>query len=134
MKAVILGGGSGTRLYPVTQKVKPSKRGELEITSVLEKYLREQTLRVKLLGKGLTGLYHLVNTGYVSRYEWAKEYLELKGIEKFIYPAYQHEFNLPAKRPRWSTMSNEKICKELGIEIPEWQDQLKEDLKWFTNL
>uniref|UniRef100_A0A832GN07 dTDP-4-dehydrorhamnose reductase n=1 Tax=Caldimicrobium thiodismutans TaxID=1653476 RepID=A0A832GN07_9BACT len=86
------------------------------------------------LQKGLTGLYHLVNTGYASRYEWAKEYFKIKGIKKFIYPAYQHEFNLPAKRPRWSAMSNEKICKELGIEIPEWQAQLKEDLKWFTNL
>ncbi len=86
------------------------------------------------LQKGLTGLYHLVNTGYASRYEWAKEYFKIKGIKKFIYPAYQHEFNLPAKRPRWSAMSNEKICKELGIEIPEWQAQLKEDLKWFINL
>lgn len=86
------------------------------------------------LKKGLTGLYHLVNTGYASRYEWAKEYLRIKGIKKFIYPAYQHEFNLPAKRPRWSAMSNDKICRELGIEIKEWQVQLKEDLEWFTSL
>lgn len=86
------------------------------------------------LKKGLTGLYHLVNSGYASRYEWATQYFRLKGIKKFIYPVYQHEFNLPAKRPRWSAMSNEKICKELGIEIPEWQAQLKEDLKWFISL
>lgn len=86
------------------------------------------------LKKGLTGLYHLVSTGYASRYEWAKEYFRIKGIKKFIYPAYQHEFNLPARRPRWSAMSNKKLCKELGIEIIEWQDQLKEDLKWFANL
>ncbi|MEM1668689.1 MAG: sugar phosphate nucleotidyltransferase, partial [Thermofilaceae archaeon] len=34
------------------RKVSPSHRGELEITSVLEEYLKEQTLRVKLLGRG----------------------------------------------------------------------------------
>ncbi|MDW7999001.1 MAG: dTDP-4-dehydrorhamnose reductase, partial [Thermodesulfovibrio sp.] len=55
---------------------------------------------MKTLKEGLTGLYHLVNSGYCSRYEWAKEYLRLKGVYKFIYPAYQAEFSLPAKRPR----------------------------------
>ena len=33
-------------------EVKPSFRGELEITSLLEKYLKEDGLRVKLLGRG----------------------------------------------------------------------------------
>lgn len=34
---------------------------------------------VKAVEVGLTGLYHLVNSGYASRYEWAKEFLKLKG-------------------------------------------------------
>lgn len=80
---------------------------------------------LKALERGLTGLYHLVNSGYASRYEWAKEYFRLKGIKKFIYPAYQHEFNLTAKRPRWSAMSNGKICKELGLEIKEWKEEME---------
>jgi glucose-1-phosphate thymidylyltransferase len=33
-------------------KVKPSARGEYEITSLLEEYLKEGSLRVKLLGRG----------------------------------------------------------------------------------
>lgn len=77
------------------------------------------------LKKGAVGLYHLVNSGYASRYEWAREYLELKGIKKFVYPAYQQEFKLPAKRPRWSAMSNDKICKDLGIEIRNWKEELR---------
>ncbi|RLG13260.1 dTDP-4-dehydrorhamnose reductase [Candidatus Pacearchaeota archaeon] len=68
-------------------------------------------ITLKAINAGLTGLYHLVNSDYASRYEWAKEVFRIKGIKKFIYPAYQADFNLPAKRPRFSAMSNEKICK-----------------------
>lgn len=80
---------------------------------------------LKALRKGLTGLFHLVNSGYASRYEWAKEYCRIKGIKKLIYPAYQADFNLPAKRPKWSVMSNERIIKELEIEIPDWKEELQ---------
>jgi len=31
---------------------------------------------LKALDNGLTGLYHLTNSGYASRYEWAKKYLK----------------------------------------------------------
>jgi dTDP-4-dehydrorhamnose reductase len=80
---------------------------------------------LKAINAGLTGLYHLVNSGYASRYEWAKEYFRLRGLKKLVYPAYQHEFNLPAKRPKWSVMSNEKICKDLGLEIKEWTEEME---------
>lgn len=80
---------------------------------------------LKALDEGLTGLYHLTNSGYASRYEWAKEYFKLRGINKLIYPALQADFNLPAKRPKWSVMSNEKISKALGIAIRDWREELK---------
>jgi len=83
-------------------------------------------ITLKSIQKGLTGLYHLTNSGYTSRFEWAREYLKLKKINKFIYPAYQQDFNLPAKRPRFSAMSNDKISKKLGICIKEWNEELKE--------
>lgn len=88
-------------------------------------------ITLKAIDKGLTGLYHLVNSGYASRYEWAKEFFRIKGINKFIYPAYQHEFNLPAKRPRWSAMSNDRISRELGVEIKEWKEEMREFLKLY---
>ena len=37
-------------------RVKPSERGELEITSLLESYLRDGTLRVKRMGRGYAWL------------------------------------------------------------------------------
>ncbi|MCS7308428.1 MAG: sugar nucleotide-binding protein, partial [Aquificaceae bacterium] len=89
----------------------------------------DATLRA--IEKELTGLYHLVNNGYASRYEWAKEYFRLMGIKKFIYPAYQSDFNLPAKRPRWSVMENGKLEKLLNIEIQEWREELQ---TWFLSL
>jgi dTDP-4-dehydrorhamnose reductase len=80
---------------------------------------------LKSIEQGLTGLYHLTNSGYASRYEWAKEILRIKGINKFIYPVSKDIFNLPAKRAKFSAMSNEKICKDLNIEIEDWKESLK---------
>lgn len=82
------------------------------------------SVTLKALEKELTGLYHLVNSGYASRYEWAREYLRLMGIKKFIYPAYQSDFNLPAKRPRWSVMRNENLSKIIQIEILSWFEEM----------
>ena len=81
-------------------------------------------ITLKALEEGLTGLYHLVNSEYASRYEWAKEVFKLKGIKKFIYPVPRSYFNLPAKRPKFSAMNNEKLSRILAIEIPPWQEDL----------
>ncbi len=84
---------------------------------------------LKALKKGLEGLYHLTNSGYASRYEWAKEVFKVKRINKFIYPVSSEVFNLPAKRPKFSAMSNEILSKELDIEIPGWEEELSNWLK-----
>ena len=81
---------------------------------------------MRALDQGLVGLYHLVNSGYASRYEWAKKILELKGIKKFIYPVSKDIFNLPAKRPKFSAMSNYALIKELNI--------LEDNLYWESEL
>ena len=81
---------------------------------------------LKALKKGLEGLYHLTNSGYASRYEWAKKVFQIKRIDKFIYPVSSEIFNLPAKRPKFSAMSNRKLSKELSIEIPYWEEELVE--------
>lgn len=51
----------GLYFYPnnvvkIAQTIKPSKRGELEITSVNQTYLQNQSLMVELMGRGYTWL------------------------------------------------------------------------------
>lgn len=77
---------------------------------------------VKALDKGLTGLYHLTNSGFCSRYEWAKMILSSVGMNKFIRPVSMDAFNLPARRPKFSAMSNQQIANLTGASIPTWEE------------
>jgi dTDP-4-dehydrorhamnose reductase len=77
---------------------------------------------MQALEQGAFGLYHLTNSGYCSRYEWAQYILAQLGINKFVRPVSMDSFKLPARRPGFSAMSNEQICRRLGIRIPTWQE------------
>ncbi|MDH4232068.1 MAG: dTDP-4-dehydrorhamnose reductase [Nitrospirota bacterium] len=77
---------------------------------------------LKALDKGVTGLYHLTNSGFCSRYEWAKQILSSAGIKKFIRPVSMDVFNLPARRPKFSAMSNQLIADLSGVHIPTWEE------------
>jgi len=79
--------------------------------------------------KGLTGLYHLVSSGHASRYEWAKQVLKLCHKENLVVPVPADSFNLQARRPKFSAMSNERISAELGIRLPDWESDLEEYLR-----
>jgi len=83
------------------------------------------TATLEALKAGLSGTWHLANTGSCSRYDWAKLVLKECGIEKEILPARMADFNLAAKRPGYSAMSNEALTRELGITIPTWEEAVK---------
>lgn len=124
----VYGRGTQNFLYKLTEWAKTREYlkvacDEFSVPTYTKIIVKATLLSIK---EGLTGLYHLVSSGYASRYEWAKEFFRLKGIKKFIYPAYQSEFNLPAKRAHWSAMSNKLLSDALNIEIENWQEALKE--------
>jgi len=76
-----------------------------------------------------SGLYHLTNSGYCSRYEWARLVLRLSGISRFIRPALMADFELPARRPGFSAMTSKRISSELDIDIPQWEDAVRSFLE-----
>jgi dTDP-4-dehydrorhamnose reductase len=80
---------------------------------------------MKSLDEGLCGLYHLTNSGFASRYEWALEIKKNLGLRINIVPVNSEEFHLPARRPKFSAMSNKKISSDLNIEIPSWREELE---------
>jgi dTDP-4-dehydrorhamnose reductase len=84
---------------------------------------------MKALEQGAFGLYHLTNSGYCSRYEWAHYILSELGITTFIRPVSMDSFKLPARRPGFSAMSNEQICSRLNISIPTWQEAVTSFLR-----
>ncbi len=84
---------------------------------------------LRALDQGVTGRYHLTNSGFCSRYEWARVILGSMGIGKFIRPVSMDSFNLPAKRPKFSAMSNQAIAGILQMDIPAWEEAVRSFLK-----
>jgi len=84
---------------------------------------------LKALEAGLAGVYHLTNSGAASRYDYAGLVLKELGLKNGLERASYLDFNLPAKRPGFSAMSNRKISDELGINIPAWEDSVISFLK-----
>jgi len=70
------------------------------------------------------GIYHIVNEGRASWYDWAKEILELKGIQAKINPVSASAFPRKASRPACSVLINNKFPKLRG-----WQQATAEFLK-----
>ena len=75
----------------------------------------------KLIQTEKYGLYHITNSGEASKYDQAKYVLEKIGWEGKLNRAKTEDFNLPAKRPKYSKLSSEKVEKLLGEKIPTWQ-------------
>ena len=75
------------------------------------------------------GLYHISNEGECSRYEYGKYILEKIGYDGEIRKAYQKDFNLPAKRPKYSKLDNFGLFETTNFKMPEWKDAVDRFLK-----
>jgi len=78
-----------------------------------------------LMRTGHFGFYHLINSGYCSRYEWACEILRLAGRNDVpIEPITTPDWPRPAPPPLYTPLVN-LAGSALGITLPTWQAGLQ---------
>lgn len=83
---------------------------------------------VRLLDMGAaSGLYHCVNSGAATWYEVAEEVARQLGVPATLEPIRLEDVTLPAARPRYCALSNDKL-RTAGVDMPSWQDALVRDL------
>lgn len=73
----------------------------------------------------LDGLYHCVTQGTASRYDWALKIIELAGLQNEVIAAKTSDFPAAAMRPLNSQLSCDKLFKDTGYRLPEWEASLR---------
>jgi len=77
------------------------------------------------------GLYHMTCAGQTSWFGFAQEFLEWVGARlpgqrlARCVPIPSSEYPLPARRPRNSVLSNQRLRDAFGLELPEWRAALR---------
>ena len=73
------------------------------------------------------GIYHFSNEGVISWYDFTKAIHRIAGITTCkVRPLHTEEYPTPAKRPHYSVLDKTKIKQTYGIEVPYWEDSLRE--------
>lgn len=69
------------------------------------------------------GIYHTVNSGDATWYEFAREIIRKSGVRAEVIPIASTEYRTAARRPPCSVLDNTRISRLVG-EIPHWKDGL----------
>ncbi len=123
----VFGDGTQNFIYKLRQWVKRNKVLKISCDEVSVPTFVDDIVHVtlKAINKNLGGLFHLTNTGYASRYEWARYVINTLDMVHTIIPVPMNTFPCKARRPLFVPMSNENLSKELGIDIPYWNNSVK---------
>jgi len=73
------------------------------------------------------GIYHFSNEGVISWYDFTKAIHRIAGIKTcHVRPLHTSEYPTPARRPHYSVLDKTKIKQTYGVEVPYWEDSLRE--------
>ena len=80
------------------------------------------------------GVYHFSNEGVISWYDFTKAIHRIAGINGcHVRPLHTSEYPTPAARPHYSVLDKTKIMQTYGIEIPYWEEGLRECIEGLKN-
>jgi dTDP-4-dehydrorhamnose reductase len=80
-----------------------------------------------VLAKATPGIWHIVNSGAATWFEFAERIVSDANIKARMIPIKTEQFPTPAARPRYSALDNAKFSKAIHALRP-WQDALKDYL------
>ncbi len=77
-----------------------------------------------------SGTYHLTSVGKTSWHGFAKALLALdpdKASHRLetLGAINTEQYPTPAKRPKYSVLSNDKLARQFGLQLPDWHDCLE---------
>lgn len=79
----------------------------------------------RLVATGRYGIYHLVNSGSCSRYEWVVEILQLANMPRPVKPITLADFSRASTPPKNGALEN-FAAATLDITLRPWQDALRD--------
>jgi dTDP-4-dehydrorhamnose reductase len=72
------------------------------------------------------GIYNFSNQGTLSWFEFAEEIKRILGSDCVVNPIPTSEYPTPARRPSFSVMNKDKICRTFNIQLKPWKESLQQ--------
>jgi len=81
-----------------------------------------------------TSIFNFSNLGEISFYQFAQKIFDLTNLKCKVKPISSILYPMKAMRPRYTNLNKEKIINQYKINIPAWEDSLKEFLMKMSNI
>src|SRR5579883_638778 len=78
-----------------------------------------------LVEKKVSGIFHLGGGTPISWFDWAVKIFDAAGLKPSIRPTNEREFRTPARRPRYSALSNGKVERMGNAPMPTLDEAIR---------